>query len=529
MITTSISDLPPDLRTCPDLLIIGGGTVGLHAAVLASRAGFRVLVIEAGSQELGGFAPSTFRSVGRRHDGIRVGRSRSLGGTSNLWGGQLVEFQPADIGGRSWITDSKWPLTFEEIAAHHGSTYSALGIPRRWQSDAPVWEGVSTTVPNLSRGLELFLTRWMQVPNISKLYAHDIQRARGSWVLVGATVVGFVGDEGQVTGVRVVAADQVEHVLRARQFVLAAGTFETNRLLLWGAADGRWNCPWRGNQSVGLGFHDHLGGRIGEIHELDPGRFRRLFSTIALEGHKFQPKIRFTNSTLESESLLNVQGMIGFESSVSEQLVYLKQFLKAAVFSRRIEGVGQFVRSVLACSKYLLPLMWTYARDHRIFVPNSAKVALIIQAEQRVLRSSRLSLDMTSRDSFGIPRLVLDWQVDGRAELLSIREFGRRCHEALQAAGIAEVRLDPALEAADPEFLGTLRDTNHQCGGAIMANSEADGVVDRNLRVFGTNNLYILGPAVFRTTSNANVTFMALCLATRLVQHLENLYATDTD
>ena len=49
---------------------------------------------------LDNFSPQSYTSIGRAHNGIRIGRSRSLGGTTNLWGGQLAEFQPVDFAGR---------------------------------------------------------------------------------------------------------------------------------------------------------------------------------------------------------------------------------------------------------------------------------------------------------------------------------------------------------------------------------------------------------------------------------------------
>jgi len=45
-------------------------------------------------------------------------------------------------------------------------------------------------------------------------------------------------------------------------------------------------------------------------------------------------------------------------------------------------------------------------------------------------------------------------------------------------------------------------------------------VVDRNLKVFGTENFYVGGASTFRTVSNANTTFTALAFTTRLVHHL---------
>ena len=115
--------------------------------------------------------------------------------------------------------------------------------------------------------------------------------------------------------------------------------------------------------------------------------------------------------------------------------------------------------------------------------------------------------------------MILDWRV-GHEELASIREFVRRTDRALQAEGLARLNVVEDLASLNPKFLDTMYDISHHTGGARMAETAADGVVDRNLRVFGTQNLYIAGAASFRTTSNANITFPALTFATRLVDHL---------
>lgn len=60
-----------------------------------------------------------------------------------------------------------------------------------------------------------------------------------------------------------------------------------------------------------------------------------------------------------------------------------------------------------------------------------------------------------------------------------------------------------------------------------MGFTEHDGVVDRDLKVFGTDNLYVGGAATFRTVSSANTTFTALTLSTRLVHHLTATDAAD--
>jgi choline dehydrogenase-like flavoprotein len=122
-------------------------------------------------------------------------------------------------------------------------------------------------------------------------------------------------------------------------------------------------------------------------------------------------------------------------------------------------------------------------------------------------------------DAFGLPKVILDWKASDE-EIASIREFALRCDRALRAAGLAQLKIAEDLVNSQPRFMVELRDNYHQSGGARMGESNQDGVVDRDLRVFGTTNLYVAGAATFRTTSNANITFTALAFGTRLVDHL---------
>jgi len=116
---------PSDSRT----VIVGAGTVGLYlASQLASR-GQEVVIIESGDFQLGQFDGSSYKTVGRSHFGIAHGRGRNVGGTSSLWGGQLVEFLPADFVRRAGVAGSGWPICYETIASYYKPTYLNLGIP----------------------------------------------------------------------------------------------------------------------------------------------------------------------------------------------------------------------------------------------------------------------------------------------------------------------------------------------------------------------------------------------------------------
>jgi choline dehydrogenase-like flavoprotein len=519
MVLNNCDALGAQARGCQRTVIIGAGAVGLYAARELSARGQEVVVIEAGGRDLDSFSPESYSSVGWTHEGIRLARSRSLGGTTNLWGGQLVEFQRIDFAGRDWLPDSKWPVTFEEILPYYRTTYEKLGIDGDAIDDLMVLKNVMGSRPHFEEGLELFLTRWLKIPSFAVAFAKEIQSNKNCAVLLKHTVVGFAGSNGSITAVRAVDCAGKVHVIEGTRFILAAGTIEICRLLLHAAATPGWDCPWRDNANVGAYFQDHLAGRIASAHPIDRRRFVDTFCTMVWSGRKFQPTIRLTNETLQRTRILNMLGVFSFESSIRENLVYFRQFLNAAIYSRKVSGMGDLLRNLRACGKYLVPLMWKYVVENRIFVPSTCKISFSIQSELTPVRESRISIDSSRTDTFGLPKVVLDWKLGDEA-LASIREFALRCDLALRGAGMAHLNIAEDLKNSQPRFLATLHDNYHQTGGARMGESERDGVVDPNLRVFGTKNLYVAGSASFRTTSNANTTFTALTFVTRLVDHL---------
>ena len=497
------------------VVVIGSGAVGLYLAVSLSKAHRRVVVLEAGGRDLGGFGTATFSSVGRPHRGIQISRSRTLGGTTNLWGGQLVEFMPADVQERSWPGGEAWPLTFGQLEGYYRETYEALGVSEKVLNDELVWQRLGMQRFDLGPELEMFLTRWMRIPNLSTLYAAAIEGAPNLIIATGATAVGFDVEGDRVTAVKVSDGNGNQTRVTGRDVVLAAGTIENARLMLHAAVSP--GCPWHDNGMVGRRFQDHLGGRVADLKPHDMRRFSNVFSTLVIDGEKLQPKIRTTNRRVRKPNQLNIQGMLAFESSISENLVFLKQFVKAAIYSRRVGSLKGLMTNSVACSRYLLPLMWNYIVQHRLLIPKSASISLHVQSETIPQDESRISIDPSIVDRYGLPKVILDWRVCGD-ELESIKRFSEDVAASL--ATLADVRIIPELAVGDHRFLDNLYDTGHQVGGCLMGSGPWNGVVDGDLRVFGTSNLYVAGAGVFRSSGNANTTFTAMTLATRLKDHL---------
>ena len=512
------NDLDGSTSAAGRVVVIGSGAVGMYTATELARRGRDVVLLEAGGLALGRFDPASYRCIGRAHEGVESGRSRTLGGTTNLWGGQLSEFDAIDLGTRA-VHPEGWPIAFSELAIFYRKAYESLGIPETVQRDDDVWKSIRARRPQIGNGLEVFLTRWLPTPSFALWARDELEQRTNLCVLTDHTAVGFRGTDARIDAVTVVDRSGAEQEIAGSTFVLAAGTIETARLLLHTADSSSWRAPWSGNRWLGARFQDHLGGRIADVHPTDSSRFFKTFSNLLVARRKYQPKFQLDPGARAGGDALNVHGMFAFESSISENLVYLKQFVKSAVYGRQIGGLRSLAANVRASGRYLLPLMWTYAKDHRIFEPSTSRISLFVQMEQIPRDDSTIRIDPSRRERTGLPQVVLDWRIDG-AEIEALRDFALRTDRALREVGLARLEIDDELLRGDPAFLARLRDTNHQSGGAIMASSSSRGVVDSDLLVYGTENVYVAGAATFPAIGAANTTFTALALSARLVDTL---------
>ncbi len=515
---------PPD--TPHDVVIVGGGTVALLLAVLLERQGQRVLVLETGG---GGFeAPAQELNdatvIGRAHTGISVARGRALGGTSNLWGGQLTGFVPSDFEARAGVSDAPWPITYEDLLPWYEAVAKELRLADALEEGTPQARQLfGDRYPDIP-GFTLFLTRWLKEPALARYFQERLQNAPGLTVLLHAHATGLhlAPDGERIASVRVARADGSATAIHGDRFVLANGTIEIARLLLACAAE-QPEAPWAGNPWVGAGFQDHLEMRGGRVHLLDKARFLRTFQNIVLAGHKYQPKLRLDAGAVGggSDAALNVTGYFAFESSIAEHLQHLKVLVRSLIRGGLPrQGLGEMLRHIRGMGSAWIPMIVQYLRHHRIYNPADRGVWLVMHAEQLPRDDSRITLDPQRKDRYGMPLATLDWRIGGQPEVRAMAAFVRRVGASLQAAGLARVEIDSLLDVEDDRVLDHATDTYHQCGGARMGHHPRDGVVDSELRVFGTSNLYVVGAAVFRTSSYANPTFTAMALTARLADRL---------
>ena len=114
---------------------------------------------------------------------------------------------------------------------------------------------------------------------------------------------------------------------------------------------------------------------------------------------------------------------------------------------------------------------------------------------------------------------ILNWNI-GSIETKTIFFNLAALSSTLQNMGLGILKLDWQLLEEQTILPKDLRGGQHHCGTLRMASDPSHGVVDENLKVFGTSNLYVCSSAVFPTNSWANPTLTILALADRLKDHL---------
>ncbi len=213
----------------------------------------------------------------------------AFGGTTGIWGGRCVPFDPIDFESRDYVSNSGWPISYDEVRAALIRARSNIATPADSISRhrAPSREG-RPTIPGLrSEGvLDLDLIERYSLPtNFGKRYRQRIRASGNVTAVVGARCIELVKAEGEerIDGVRVALQSGALRLIRAAIVVLAAGGIESVRLLL--ASDPNGIGLGNGSDCLGRFYACHLEGTLGT-----PGaargrcglRFREIAGTMCI-------------------------------------------------------------------------------------------------------------------------------------------------------------------------------------------------------------------------------------------------------
>jgi choline dehydrogenase-like flavoprotein len=524
VVLSDIADLPEDRLRC-DVCVIGAGAAGITLAMELSESALSVVLLESGGT---GIESDTHelcrgRSIGIEHHGMFDGRARRLGGTTTRWAGQALPLQGIDFEARDWVSDSGWPIHPDAVRGFYDRACRVLGIPPFGEAGGRC-DGARVRYPpgfDESRLVPL-RSRFSPTPDFAKAYALPLRGIARARVVLHANVTEIVTDATgrSVDHVRARSLDGRGVVVAAKAFVVSAGGIETARLLL---VSDRHDTGGIGNgmDLVGRYFQDHPGLVVGRVHSADPRRLVRVFRPRRVNGIRHQPLFRISEGLQRSERLLNVGGAVLYGAFGGPNPVSSGKAVVRALRDRRfgreewatVRSIARRPRPVVgaALGLYLLG---------RPPIDASLVPVLTVGGEQAPNRDSRVYLS-DSVDSLGMRRVNLDWRLTEQ-ETRSWSRFAEVAASEFERTRLGSVELDDLLLPEDPaELSGRIVDAAHHMGTTRMGRSPADGVVDRDCRVFGVENLFVASSSVFPSGGLSNPTLTIIALAIRLADHLK--------
>lgn len=481
--------------------IVGSGPAGLTLATELRLS--QVVIIESGgtANEAWAQALNDGPVVGDPYAGLRNTRHRQLGGAIHAWntpvaddtGAKYVPLDPHDLAGADDTGEpSGWPIEYAELARFYPRAQTICGLGRFEYSADPMVEAGRRPF-DLTGGQLVSKIYWFGPAarfldtHLSALCSADTVR-----LYTNLTVCALdAGSPSRITALRAFAAGGASVTVRARIYVLACGAVENARLLLLFQA-ATPDLIEEPSGWVGRCFMEHPRDSALVLVPNSPEIFEwaRFYDACEnRDGGTICGRLAFSDGPPRGSGLPNMS------VTLLPRTRKPSSWLGRLMDGRRARSEGGY--------------RWSSLDD---LAKRFDAFRLLINMEQRPRPENRIVLS-EERDALGQPRaaLHLRWSAEEQSSLVRLRSL---VADELESAGIGHVEIDHARRP-DPN-------AHHHAGTTRMAESRRHGVVDRDCRVFGVDNLYFAGASVFPTAGFANPTLTIVAMSCRLASHLSD-------
>lgn len=434
--------------------------------------------------------------------GLRGSRLFMKGGTTNHWGGLTPRFKPEDFELRSRTGfGADWPISYDDLAPYYAKAETLLGVTGDSENDDPprygetypflptsftlgdkvvidALESMAISYGHMSiarNGNRCITTGTCNYCPVNARYTalFDLQLLQNEYgdrltVRTDSPVSEILMD-GKVRcrGVEVLdLSNGSRRSVEADMVFICAGTIESCKLLL-SSVSSKWP-DGIGNDS------DHLGRHLVGHPVMDASGIR--------EG--------------------NPDGIgeeLGFDSLISRHFDTPEYQHKGKMWFSGSTSASWTLEEQVLANVSRTDLDTQTKSEIRVSV--GGEMEQFETPENRV----RLGAGMTRH---GLPNTIIDVGVHD-INLQARQEHVNTFVTVLKAAGCRESSIETG--ALNP-------DGAHASATCRMSLSDADGVVDPNLQVHGTDNLFVCSNAVFPSIAAANPTLTVSALAVRLAE-----------
>ena len=518
-------DTPTELNS--DIAIIGAGPAGITLALELASSGKSIALLESGSTETDVETQSLNigESTGVPYFPLNATRLRGLGGSTGHWSGWCGPLTEIDFVKRDWIPHSGWPIELKDLQQYYVSaqSYCKLG-PYAYSPEQFIEEYndfPEFALQNLKARLWHFSAPAL---HFGKEYKPVLELLPNVTVYTHANVTHLnLNETGQhIDSATLNTLSGKSGLIKAKQIIVAGGGIENPRLLLASNDVSRHGI---GNDKdlVGRFFMEHTEAESAKIRGFNAAQMRQLKRVKTQAGDELgvafcasaekQKEFEFGNGAafIAAPRLQRKSGWTAF-------IAFRDALLTAKAPKNALENLNRLMVDFdTVAGVFALRLRGSGTNAQ---IVDNGSIDVIAMAEQIPIPESRVTLS-DNKDQFGKPQAKLHWQL-AELDKRTIRYTMQLIASEISRLDIGRVQLSEWLQDdSDNTWSPRLRGGHHHMGTTRMADDPGAGVVDKNCKVHGVNNLYIAGSSVFPTGGYVNPTLTIVALSVRLADHLK--------
>ena len=488
-----------------DICIVGSGIAASSLTVELLNSNLSFIIVEAGDLDTNSTSLIQKEITGRDF-GLVDTHSIEVGGSSSLWHGVLAPLDKIDFEKRSWVKNSGWPIKYNDLERYYKKAGKIFKI-----DNFNFFDKEKLPIKIISNMLSLrfnknilqykIFQRPIPILKFKNILLKKLKNSESCHLLYNTAALELIHNNSKKVK-KLICGNKLgeKFNIEADTFVICAGALETPRLLL--------NSKVK-NKNIGKYLMDHP---MGATHQIK---------------FKHKQNMNFFNYFIYSKNLMIKAGLTFTESSQKNNKLPNHCFYTKAAYSKGIdlnyERVFLSLKAILKGDisiRFLKNILFNLNSVFSIFAIKfkfkTKYTDIFFVTEQIPDPESRITLSNIT-DNFGYPIAKINWKlsiddydsVDNALNLLKTRVFDTNyAHHISRASHI--------------NWKNSLTSAAHHLGTARMSETENNGVVDKNLKVFNIKNLYICDGSVFPTAGNANSGFTISALSCRLADHLKS-------
>lgn len=526
----------------PDICIVGGGAAGVTVALELMASGKQVLILESGGhaeEEATQALYSGETANADMHPPPDKYRYRVFGGSTTIWGGRCIPYDPIDFEARDYLPMSGWPFGYDELAPHYPRANELVEAGKYAYTAETTYDGPSPAMIEgftSTRVTQNTLERFSMPTNFGATYGPQISASGSVRVLLHANCTGIrLAEDGRtVDHLDCATLGGTKFTVKAARYVLATGGLEVPRLLL-ASNDVKPNGIGNDHDHVGRYLQAHIAGTLGTV-SVTKGRKTHHGYVMTPDGVYARRRFALTAETQRALKIGNIVARLHFadlpdpahRSGILSGLYLAKAFIPFEYAKRLDNGeertLGLKLRhvwNIVTDPVDTVSFVWNWVTRRTlakrkfpsvVIRSKANRFSLDFHSEQQPNPESRVTL-IPERDALGMPKIRIDWRYTAW-DVETVKATLRVIREELEKTGCGTLTYNE--RTIDDEIMRFGAYGGHHIGTARMSANPADGVVDADCRVHGVDNLFIASSAVFPTSSQANPTLTIVAIAVRL-------------